>query len=66
MQWDFQTKGQSGWTGKRSFVLKVPLRYLSPRIGTTEIMEKLRFTVVPNKLVLKLRENSPVASTEVA
>ena len=63
MQWDFQTKGQSGWTGKRSFVLKAPLR---PRTGTTEMMEKLRFTVFPNKLVLKLRENSPVASTEVA
>ena len=27
-QWDFQNKGKSGWTGKSSFVLNVPLRYL--------------------------------------
>ena len=27
-QWDYQNKGKSGWTGKSSFVLKVPLRYL--------------------------------------
>ena len=27
-QWDFQNKGNSGRTGKRSFVLEVPLRYL--------------------------------------
>ena len=27
-QWDFQNKGKSGWTGKSSFVLKVPLRHL--------------------------------------
>ena len=25
-QWDFQNKGKSGWTGKSSFVLEVPLR----------------------------------------
>ena len=31
-QWDFQNKGTSGWTGKSSFVLKVPLRYLRPSI----------------------------------
>ena len=29
-QWDFQNKGKSGWTGKSSFVLKVPQRYLRP------------------------------------
>ena len=29
-QWDFQNKGKSGWTGKSSFVLKIPLRYLRP------------------------------------
>ena len=27
-QWDFQNKGKSGWTGKNSFVLEVPLRHL--------------------------------------
>ena len=27
-QWDFQNKGKSGWTGKSSFVLEVPLRHL--------------------------------------
>ena len=31
-QWDFQDKGNSGWTGKDSFVLKVPLRYLRPSV----------------------------------
>ena len=31
-QWEFQNKGKSGWTGKSSFVLKVPLRYLRPSI----------------------------------
>ena len=30
--WDFQNKGKSGWTGKSSFVLKVPLRYLRPSV----------------------------------
>ena len=30
MQWDFQNKGKSGWTGTSSFVLKVPLRNLHP------------------------------------
>ena len=32
MQWDFQNKGKSGWTGKNSLVLEVPLRYLRPSI----------------------------------
>ena len=32
MLWDFQNKGKSGWTGKSSFVLKVPPRYLRPSI----------------------------------
>ena len=32
-QWDFQNKGTSGWTGKSSFVLEGPLRYLRPSIG---------------------------------
>ena len=27
-QWDFQNKGKSRWTGKSSFLLEVPLRYL--------------------------------------
>ena len=31
-QWDFQNKGKSGWTGKSSFALDVPLRYLSPSV----------------------------------
>ena len=31
-QWDFQNKGKSGWTGKSSFVLEVPLRYLRPSV----------------------------------
>ena len=31
-QWDFQNKGKSGWTGKSSFVLEVPQRYLRPSI----------------------------------
>ena len=31
-QWDFQNKGKSGWSGKSSFVLKVPLRYLRPSV----------------------------------
>ena len=31
-QWDFQNKGKSDWTGKSSFVLKVPLRYLRPSV----------------------------------
>ena len=32
MQWDFQDKGKLGWTGKSSFVLQVPLRYLRPSV----------------------------------
>ena len=31
-QWDFQNKEKSGWTGKSSFVLKVPLRHLRPSV----------------------------------
>ena len=31
-QWDFQNKGKPGWTGKSSFVLEVPLRYLRPSV----------------------------------
>ena len=31
-QWDFENKGKSGWTGTRSFVLEVPLRYLRPSV----------------------------------
>ena len=31
-QWDFQNKGKSSWTGKSSFVLKVPLRHLRPSV----------------------------------
>ena len=31
-QWDFKNKGKSGWTGKSSFVLEVPLRYLRPSV----------------------------------
>ena len=31
-QWDFQNKEKSGWTGKNSFVLEVPLRYLRPSV----------------------------------
>ena len=31
-QWDFENKGKSGWTGKSSFVLKVPLRHLRPSV----------------------------------
>ena len=30
--WDFQNKGKSGWTGKSSFVLEVPLRHLRPSV----------------------------------
>ena len=32
MQWDFQNKGKSGWTGTSSFFLETPLRYLRPSI----------------------------------
>ena len=31
-QWDFQNKGKSGWPGKNSFVLEVPLRHLRPSV----------------------------------
>ena len=31
-QWDFLNKGTPRWTGTRSFVLKVPLRYLRPSV----------------------------------
>ena len=31
-QWDFQNKGKSGWTGKSSFVLEVPLGHLRPSV----------------------------------
>ena len=31
-QWDFQNKWKSGWTGKSSFVLEVPLRHLRPSV----------------------------------
>ena len=30
--WDFQKKGKSGWTGKSSLVLEVPLHYLRPGV----------------------------------
>ena len=32
MPWDSQNKETPGWTGKSSFVLEVPLRYLRPSI----------------------------------
>ena len=32
MQWDFQNKGKSGWTGTSSSVLEVPLRNLRPSV----------------------------------
>ena len=38
LHWDandavgLQNKGKSGWTGKSSFVLEVPLRYLRPSV----------------------------------
>ena len=31
-QWDFQKKGDSGWTVTSSFVLEVPQRYLRPSV----------------------------------
>ena len=31
-QWDFQNKEKTGWTGKNSFVLEVPLRHLRPSV----------------------------------
>ena len=31
-QWDLENKGKSGWTGKSSFDLEVPLRYLCPSV----------------------------------
>ena len=31
-QWDFLNKGKSGWTGRSSFVLEVPLRHLRPSV----------------------------------
>ena len=31
-QWDFQNKGKSGWAGKSSFVLEIPLRHLRPSV----------------------------------
>ena len=31
-KWDFQNKGKSGWTGKSSRVLEVPLRHLRPGV----------------------------------
>ena len=31
-QWDFQNKRKSGWTGKNSFVLEVPLHHLRPSV----------------------------------
>ena len=32
MQWDFQNKGKSGWTGTNYFVLEVPLCNLHPSV----------------------------------
>ena len=32
MQWDFQNKEKSGWTGKNSLVLEVPLHHLRPSV----------------------------------
>ena len=32
MQWDFQNKGKSGWTGTSCFVLEVPLCHLRPSV----------------------------------
>ena len=40
-QWDFQTKGKSGWTGKSTFVLKVPLRYLRRSIIYSEPCDRI-------------------------
>jgi len=31
-QWDFRSKGKSGWTGTSSFVLEVPPRNLRPSV----------------------------------
>ena len=41
MQWDFQNKGKSGWTGKSSFVLEVPLRYLGPSIIYSVLCDRI-------------------------
>ena len=46
-QWDFQNKGKSGWTGKSSFVLEVPQRYLRPSmifsVPYDRILQKAHF-----------------------
>ena len=40
-QWDFQHKGKSGWTGKSSFVLEVPLRYLRPSVIFSVLCDRI-------------------------
>ena len=52
MQWDFQNKEKLGWTGKSSFVLEVPLRYLRPSliysIPYDWVLERAYWIIWPN------------------
>ena len=58
-QWDFQNKGKSDWTGKSSFVLKVPLRYLRPSIIYSVPCDRIlqRAYRLRQQLTYKNREN---------
>ena len=49
-QWDFQNKGKSGWTGKSSFFLEVPLCNLRPSViysvPCDQILQRAYFKLV--------------------
>ena len=61
---DFQNNGKPGWTGKSSFVFKVPRRYLNPSIiysvPSDWIMQRTytSFCFMPHKPVVNLKEGS--------
>ena len=54
-QWDFQNKGKSGWTGKSSFVLKVPLRHLRPSVIYSVPCDRILQMAYSNHVVIHLQ-----------
>ena len=61
-QWDFQNKGKSGWTGKNSFVLEVPLRYLRPSVIYSVPCYWILQSAYWSSLMLKVRGKSNMAA----
>ena len=61
-QWEFENKGKSGWTGKNSFVLEVPLRYLRPSVIYSVPCYWILQSAYWSSLMLKVRGKSNMAA----